>query len=156
MKHSVSFMAMIVPQLGHSLVAPLGGPRGAVGGAGARAAGGTALGGAARAGATGGGGAAACSFFRRFATRKNRRAMITTARMIPRRPPITTMSRPPPALIENAPLWAIREPPSASMTVRTITASDASMPGAGQLYVPAPLENPVRGPATVCVCPPDV
>src|SRR2546422_8125529 len=150
MKHSVSFISMIVPQLGHSFVAPLGGRAGGAGAGrgGALGAGGAALGGAAREGATGGGGATDSSFFRRFATRKNSNAPITTARMIPRSPPITTRSSPPP-LIENVPLWTVRFPPSWAMTVRTITTSEASMFGATQLYVPALLLNPVRDPAIV-------
>src|SRR5438445_2990071 len=151
MKHSVSFMSMIVPHCGHSFVAPLDGARGAAGGAGARADGGAALGGAARMGAAAGGGGGASSFFLRFATRKYRSAAMTTARMIPRSPPITTTSSPA-VLIENVPLWAVLAPPSVSMTVRTITTSDASMFGAGQLYVPALLLNPERGPAIACVC----
>src|SRR3989442_13263696 len=119
MKPSVSFMSMIVPQLGHSFGAPRGGLAGGAGAGrgGARGAGGAALGGAAREGATGGGGATAPSFFRRFATRKNSNAPITTARKIPRSPPITTRASPPP-LIQNGPLWTGPFPPSPAVTVR--------------------------------------
>src|SRR2546422_11553521 len=112
MKHSVSFISMIVPQLGHSFVAPLGGLAGGAGAGrgGARGAGGAALGGAAREGATGGGGGTGSSFFRRFATGKNSNAPITTAGLVPRDPPNPTGASPAP-LIANVLLWAGRVAP---------------------------------------------
>src|SRR5881296_2849480 len=117
MKHSVSFVSMIVPQVGHSFVAALGGP-GVVRGVGGGGTGGAPI---------GGGGGASLSFLRRLAnTRKYSRAPITARRMIPRMLPTTTRSGPE-GLIEKAPLCAVAVNPSPSMTVMTILTSAASM-----------------------------
>src|SRR5213594_1210458 len=134
MKHSVSFVSMIVPQVGHSFVTALGGPgvvRGGGGGTLDRGTVGALVGGGGTGGAPiGGGGGASCSFLRRLAnTRKYRRAPITARRMIPRMLPTTTRSGPE-GLIEKAPLCAVAVNPSPSMTVMTIRTSAASMAGA--------------------------
>src|SRR2546427_13103629 len=140
MKHSVSFMSVIVPQFGHSRVFAPGGPDGAGGGGGARAVGARA-GAAGRAGArAGGAGGAGSSFLRRFANTRKYRSAATTAMMIPRRPPITTRSMPPAdALIVKAGLCTVKDSPSPSITVRTIFTSAASMFGATQEYERAPV-----------------
>src|SRR2546425_12094221 len=98
MKHSVSFMSMIVPQLGHSFVAPLGGLAGGAGAGrgGARGAGGAALGGAAREGGTGRGGGPASSLFRPLSAREKKKSPKTPAREVPRGAPTTPRWSPPP------------------------------------------------------------
>src|SRR6059036_3880581 len=146
MKHSVSFVSMIVPQVGHSFVTALGGPgvvRGG-GGGGALDTGtvGALIGGGGTGGApVGGGGGASFSFLRRLTTRKYRRAPITARRMIPRMLPTTTRSGPE-GLIEKAPLCAVAVNPSPSMTVMTIRTSAASMAGAVHVTVVAPVRLP--------------
>src|SRR3989442_2952967 len=99
MKPSVSFVSMIVPQVGHSFVTALGGPGVVRGGGGGgtldRGTVGALVGGGGTGGAPiGGGGGASCAFLRRFAyPREYRRAPITAKRIIPRMLPNTTESR---------------------------------------------------------------
>src|SRR3989442_13072064 len=112
MKPSVSFVSMIVPQVGHSFVTALGGPGVVRGGGGGgtldRGTVGALVGGGGTGGAPiGGGGGASCAFLRRLAeTRKDRRAPITARRKIPRMLPAPTRAGAE-GLVAKSPLCAV-------------------------------------------------